>query len=661
MVFSSQTARQSYLALVHDANPALKGTPFRRSKRRTTLPERLGQRLVGAGYLAPGDLVKALALQRHQDVRLGDILLRHRLVSEHELMVVLSDQWDAERIDLASQPPDAHLVDRYTPGRCLRDGLVPWRTTGSITVIATAFPERFATQKPALEVLFGPIAMGLCTEGELIGAVEELCSPTLADQAENLVETDLSCRDWADHFPLRLVLAIGLACLTLIFVAPVAVFAALSIWAIFTLFLGTWLKATALFHAMRADDQHRKSPFLSKRCSRGGIQKLPVVSVMIPLFKEDKITKRLLKRLTRLTYPRELTDICLVVEASDEKTRTALSSTRLPHWVRVIIVPHGNVLTKPRALNYALNFCRGSIIGVWDAEDAPDPGQLHKVVQTFRDSGPEVACVQGELDFYNWRTNWLSRCFAIEYASWFRVVLPGLETLGFAIPLGGTTLFFRRNILEKIGGWDAHNVTEDADLGIRLARKGFTTRMVRSTTQEEANCRPWKWVKQRSRWLKGYAMTWAVHMRNPVQLWRDLGAWRFFGFQILFLCTLTQFLLAPILWSLWLVALGFWHPLTGIVPSPVFWALGATFLMAEVLNTVLGAYAVHSRGKRRLMIWTPSLHFYFPLGAIASYKAVFEMVVNPFYWDKTDHGVFDDEHQDGDRIGSDATDLLRQV
>jgi cellulose synthase/poly-beta-1,6-N-acetylglucosamine synthase-like glycosyltransferase len=254
----------------------------------------------------------------------------------------------------------------------------------------------------------------------------------------------------------------------------------------------------------------------------------------------------------------------------------------------------------------------------------------------------------------------LSRCFAIEYASWFRVILPGLEKLGFAIPLGGTTLFFRREILEEIGGWDAHNVTEDADLGIRLARKGFTTRMVRSTTQEEANCRPWKWVKQRSRWLKGYAMTWAVHMRDPVQLWQDLGAWRFFGFQILFLCTLTQFLLAPILWSFWLVALGLWHPLTGIVPSPVFWWLGATFLIAEILNIVLGIYAVHSRGKQRLMIWTPSLHFYFPLGAIASYKAVLEMVVNPFYWDKTDHGIFD-EHADDDRLGSDATDPLRPI
>jgi cellulose synthase/poly-beta-1,6-N-acetylglucosamine synthase-like glycosyltransferase len=660
MAFSFQTARKSHLALVHDVNPAKTGAPFRRSKRPAALPERLGQRLVSAGYLAPGDLVKALALQRHQDVRLGDILLRHRMVSEHEMMVALSDQWDAERINLADQPPDAHLVDRFTPGMCLRQGLVPWRSSGSITVIATAFPERFASQKPELEKLFGPVAMGLCTEEEIISAVEALRSPALAVQAENLVETDLSCRDWAKHFPLRPVVAFGLACLVVTLLAPVAVFAALSIWAIVTLFLGTWLKASALFFAVDADARHRRSPFLSKRDTRGGIQKLPVVSVMVPLFKEDKITERLLKRLSRLTYPRELTDICLVVEASDDKTRASLATTRLPHWVRVVIVPHGNVLTKPRALNYALNFCRGSIIGVWDAEDAPEADQLHKVVRTFRDSGPEVACVQGELYFYNWRTNWLSRCFAIEYASWFRVILPGLEKLGFAIPLGGTTLFFRREILEEIGGWDAHNVTEDADLGIRLARKGFTTRMVRSTTQEEANCRPWKWVKQRSRWLKGYAMTWAVHMRDPVQLWQDLGAWRFFGFQILFLCTLTQFLLAPILWSFWLVALGLWHPLTGIVPSPVFWGLGATFLIAEILNIVLGIYAVHSRGKQRLMIWTPSLHFYFPLGAIASYKAVLEMVVNPFYWDKTDHGIFD-EHADDDRLGSDATDPLRPI
>ena len=136
--------------------------------------------------------------------------------------------------------------------------------------------------------------------------------------------------------------------------------------------------------------------------------------------------------------------------------------------------------------------------------------------------------MQGVLDFYNPAVNWLSRCFTIEYATWFRVILPGMQRLGLAVPLGGTTLFFRRDVLTSLGGWDAHNVTEDADLGIRLARHGYVTHLLPTVTFEEANCHVLPWIKQRSRWLKGYAITWLVHMRQPALLWSQLGAWRFF-------------------------------------------------------------------------------------------------------------------------------------
>ena len=138
----------------------------------------------------------------------------------------------------------------------------------------------------------------------------------------------------------------------------------------------------------------------------------------------------------------------------------------MPDWISVIEVPQSEgPTTKPRALNYALDFCPGKIIGVWDAEDSPAPDQIEKVVMRFHSAPQNVACLQGILDYYNARANWLSRCFTIEYATWWRLVLPGIAKLGLVIPLGGTTLFFKRDILEKLGRWDAHNVTEDADLG----------------------------------------------------------------------------------------------------------------------------------------------------------------------------------------------------
>jgi len=362
---------------------------------------------------------------------------------------------------------------------------------------------------------------------------------------------------------------------------------------------------------------------------------------MVPLFKEREVASHLIRRLKRLNYPKELLDICLVVEEDDETTRDTLDHTRLPRWTRIIKVPKGTVRTKPRAMNFALDFCRGSIIGVYDAEDAPHPDQIHQIVRRFHECGGQVACLQGVLDFYNPRTNWLSRCFTVEYTNWFRVFLPGLERLGMVVPLGGTTLFFRREALESLGGWDAHNVTEDADLGIRLARHGYRTEIVHTVTEEEANCRFKPWVKQRSRWIKGFAITWAVHMRSPRKLLQDLGFKKFLGVQILLLGTLAQFLMAPLLWSLWLIPFGVAHPLLFVIGNGTLLTLAAMFLLSEIITIAIGIFAVSDRKHRFLIPWVPTMHFYFPLATLAAYKAIYELLTQPFYWDKTAHGVFE--------------------
>ena len=207
----------------------------------------------------------------------------------------------------------------------------------------------------------------------------------------------------------------------------------------------------------------------------------------------------------------------------------------MPKWIRVIQAAPGTIKTKPRALNYALPFCSGEIIGVLDAEDAPEPDQLRSVVTKFSSVSTKTVGLQSRLDYYNPQSNWLARCFTMEYASWFRVMLPALAQIGFAIPLGGTTLYFRRSALVELGGWDAHNVTEDADLGIRLARAGYRCAMLDTTTFEEANNTPLSWVQQRSRWIKGYFMTYAAHMWSPKTLLHDLWIWQFCGFQVVFL------------------------------------------------------------------------------------------------------------------------------
>ncbi|MGB4828799.1 MAG: glycosyltransferase, partial [Paracoccaceae bacterium] len=231
--------------------------------------------------------------------------------------------------------------------------------------------------------------------------------------------------------------------------------------------------------------------------------------------------------------------------------------------------------------------------------------------------------------------------------TWFRLILPGVARLGLAVPLGGTTLFFRRSVIEELGGWDAHNVTEDADLGIRLARHGYRTELLDTVTGEEANCRVIPWIKQRSRWIKGYMMTWAVHMRQPRLLARQLGAWRFLGFQIMFLGTILQFLLAPLMWSFWSIPLGLGHPLSSVLSQGDVLAISMAFILSEVVNLTLGIIALKRSRHRLSPLWVATLHFYFPLAALAAYKGLWEMLTRPFYWDKTSHGIYDPAEPQG--------------
>ncbi|MDO5658042.1 MAG: glycosyltransferase [Paracoccus sp. (in: a-proteobacteria)] len=609
----------------------------------------LGQILLEQGAVAEGDLLKATIMRRRENVRLGQILLAQGWVSEEALGRALSLQWRASMVDPVATPGDPRLIDEIGAGLCLTHAALPWRRIGGVTFIACAHPEEFGRFCAALPKGYGPVRMLLATESQIHAAIMATRQKSLRKGAELSVEARLSCRTQRAGRARLVAAGLSLALLIGVILSPVAVAIILTAWAALTLLSAIVLRSMAFAQTLRAGQEARALEVqigagLAAPAEMAG--PLPVISVMVPLFHESDVAGKLVSRLSRLSYPRELTDILLVVEESDEITRAALHGVTLPHWLRVVTVPPGPVQTKPRALNYALNFCRGQIVGVWDAEDRPEPDQLHKVARHFDQAPADLACLQGVLDYYNPRTNWLARCFTIEYASWFRANLPGIARLGLVVPLGGTTLFFRREVLEQVGGWDAWNVTEDADLGVRLARMGYRTEIIDTVTLEEANCRAVPWVKQRSRWLKGYAMTWAVHMREPRRLWRDLGPRRFWGFQVQFFGTMSQYLLAPVLWSFWLLTLGLPHPLREPLAAPaggaVVLALFLLFVASELLNIVIGMWAVRGRDHRHLMAWVPSLHLYFPLGCLAAWKAIYEVVVKPFYWDKTVHGLFDE-------------------
>ena len=576
----------------------------------------------------------AVADRKTRDAR----ALAQALVSTAPQSAPLTPEDEARRIgarviDPQLDPPDPRLVAKFGAELCLKHRILPWRNVaGRVTILATS-SAHFLRVRDALTVIFGPVHLAIVNSADLDVAFSRVCHETLMQNAEQRTKKTESCRDWNPSMALRWGLGTTLILMSCFILWPQISFLILCSWAIFTLVLNTMLKAvSAYFHIFpKVDKPVPADPQVAR---------LPIVTILLPLYKERDVAGALVQRVSRLDYPTDRLDVCLVLEADDVTTQAAIAQAELPSWMRAIRVPLGTLQTKPRALNYALSFAKGSIIGVYDAEDAPASDQINIVVNRFAQRDSKVACLQGRLDFYNAHSNWLARCFTVEYATWFRIMLPGLERLGLAIPLGGTTLFFRREILEELGGWDAHNVTEDADLGIRLTRHGYRTEIIDSVTQEEANARAWPWVKQRSRWLKGYAITYGVHMRDPVKLWRDLGAWQFFGVQMLFAGTISQFLLAPLLWSFWLMMIGLPHPLDGILSKPVAISFAITFLLSEIIGVSVAALAVAKAKKPELIKWTPTLHFYFPLAVVAAYKGVFELATKPFYWDKTSHGIF---------------------
>ncbi|MEP1990075.1 MAG: glycosyltransferase [Ascidiaceihabitans sp.] len=601
-------------------------------------PAPFGRHLVNTGAISQTDLVNAMGLQARIDARLGDILKADGLISDDVILDTLSKQYNAQRIDLNQDQPRLGMADALPATLCLKHRVVPWLWIGNTLLVATNDPAKFDHFRACVGSLRTTMLPVIADPMHIQTQLNRLYGFELAQKAVARVPSIESCRNWGRKIPNRNGLAIAVfgALLLSLLVAPKLMIGLAVVWAVFTLILTTVLKSGAFLAQIVQSVAH--SPEVSTLDQNQF--RLPRVSIMVPLLREKEIAGALVKRLSRLTYPKSLLNVVLVLEAKDTITRHTLANTELPPWISVIEVPEAaGPTTKPRALNYALDFCHGSIIGVWDAEDAPEPDQIEKVVMRFNQAPENTACLQGVLDYYNPRTNWISRCFTIEYATWWRLVMPGMARLGLVIPLGGTTLFFKRDILEKLGGWDAHNVTEDADLGVRLARHGYVTELLPTVTHEEANCRAWPWVRQRSRWLKGFLITYCVHMRAPVQLMKDLGFVRFMGLQAIFLASFSQFALAPLLWSFWLVPLGLAHPAKDMFGADLLVAMMFLFIGAELLSLAMGLVAVSGRPHRHLMAWVPTMPVYFILGALASYKALYEMITDPFYWDKTEHGV----------------------
>lgn len=608
-----------------------------RAHGRTTI----GDLLLEADLLSREDLEHAIEVAQQSGIRLGEALISTGAVSEEQLGEQLAIQAEMPFVTIRGIDLGRNVAE-LLPEDFLREyQLIPIseESDGSVT-LAIADPTNRAAQEAAKEALGRPVQFVGTTRSDVRDALERLYHEQYLDYSAG----DLKRRS-PNESAYRVLsrpqkwFFIGLS---IFVVASVAFFPipTLTVFMTLSTFFYLAFSGYKFYLIYRALSHTLEVPVTREDVEALDDRELPVYTILVPLYKESEILPALVAGLSRLDYPLEKLDVKLLLEEDDTETIRVARASNLPSFFDITIVPHGEPKGKPKACNYGLLHARGKYVVIFDAEDIPEPDQLKKVIVAFERSPEHVVCVQAKLNYFNSEQNALTKWFTTEYSTWFDLFLPGLDAAGAPIPLGGTSNHFKLDALRHVGGWDPFNVTEDADLGLRIFKLGGATVVVDSTTYEEANSVVDNWIRQRSRWVKGYIQTYLVHMRNPVLLFKQLGPAGFLSFQLVIGGTFFGFLLNPLLWTLtgiWFATK--WEVIQEIFPTYVYY-MGATSLY--VGNFAFAYMNVAGCLRRRyysLVKWALLSPVYWVLMSIAAWKGFLQLFYRPFYWEKTVHGL----------------------
>jgi cellulose synthase/poly-beta-1,6-N-acetylglucosamine synthase-like glycosyltransferase len=597
----------------------------------------IGAWLMEEGYVTEETVDAALILQEEQGGRYGEILTHYGYVTPLTLHRALARQHGLPFVDLMKEPPDAALFASKHLEAYHRLSAVPYRREGAQLWVATSEPERLlaATDSPFAGE---DIRLLVTSPRDIAWTLQRIFQPYYsAEASEHLGRTHphyalqphirtsrISARMQGVGLGALMTLAVALwpvQAVTTLLVLACAFFLSTLVFKLVLLKVG--LKVQPRVYALGETDLPDYAD-------------CPVYTVLVPLYREAESVLGLMESLSALDYPADRLDIKLIVEASDTPTRAAIMAAKPDARFDIIVVPRSHPQTKPKACNYALRFAKGEFLTIYDAEDAPDVTQLRRAVAIFR-SHPHIACLQARLNYYNAEENTLTRLFSLEYAMLFDVMLPALYALKIPIPLGGTSNHMRCGVLHRLGAWDAYNVTEDADLGVRLASEGYVTLPFNALTQEEAPVHVSAWIVQRSRWIKGYFQTWGVLAREPKMKQLRLGHRGFWGVHFFIGAASLSYALAPLLWTgagLWVLLAPAW-----MMPAWIGWLCLATCGAGMALQWA-SAGILAWRHERHFALTTLLLYpFYFILHQLASARALWQLLRSPYQWDKTTHGV----------------------
>lgn len=597
--------------------------------------------LLASGLISLDQMEIVRAGKSTSTENVDDVLVSLGMLDPDSVVAVMAQAWDLESIDLKTTVLDEPLIRQWSGQKYIAEHwmVVRHTTSGKILVATSRIPDDERTAHIET-VVGGPVDFVVAPSWDIKSTVLSVFRQAVADEAANELwrqNPEMSARIVFSRGQkiggAGLVVALAVAAVWW----PFQVLTGLVTFASFIFLAGTVFKFVVAMQGAQFDIVER---ITDAEVAALEDKDLPVYTVLVPVFREANIVGQLVKNLGNIDYPTEKLEVLILIEEEDLETRTALEGANPPTHFHVVTIPKGAPQTKPRACNVGLYLATGDFVVIYDAEDTPDPDQLKKALIAFERGGDSMVCVQASLNYFNAGENALTRMFTLEYSYWFDYMLAGLDVLSLPIPLGGTSNHFRTDALNELGGWDPYNVTEDADLGIRASAMGYRVGVINSTTMEEANTSIPNFIRQRSRWIKGYMQTSLVHARKPIALLKQIGFIKFLSFALLIGGTPLTFLFVIPFYVLTAITLFLpsdW--LFQIFPVWLLWLCLVNFIFGNSVMVYLSMMGPYKRGAFALTLWAMLNPVYWLLHSISAYKGLWQLLTNPHYWEKTEHGL----------------------
>jgi cellulose synthase/poly-beta-1,6-N-acetylglucosamine synthase-like glycosyltransferase len=597
--------------------------------------------LLQSGLITEDDLLFARAAKARTGSHIDEILVGQGIVSPEALRSVMARAWGLPVLDLGSTHHDGAFMHRWSGQMMVSENWMPLRRDhdGTVLVATSRIPD--PERREHIERVLGmPAKFGVATSWDIRNLALRVFHVEIADEAANELfrqNPALSARVVVSRGQ-----RIGFIALLVVALFSLMLWPSALVITVLTIISLVFLAGTVFkfLVAMRGAKYDVVERVTAEQVASLRDSELPIYTVLVPVFREANIVGQLVANLGSIDWPAEKLEVLILIEEEDTLTRDALAAASPPANFHVVTIPKGSPQTKPRACNVGLFFATGDYLVIYDAEDTPDPDQLKKAYLAFRRGGDKTVCIQASLNYFNADENVLTRMFTLEYSYWFDYMLAGLDAADLPIPLGGTSNHFRTSALNELGGWDPYNVTEDADLGIRASALGYRVGVVNSTTMEEANTSIPNFIRQRSRWIKGYMQTTLVHARRPRQLIHEIGLRRFLSFALLIGGTPLTFLGVLPLYLVTLITIFIpTQVLSQFFPVWLLWICLINFIIGNSVMVYLSMMGPYKRGTFNLTLWAILNPIYWILHSIASYKGLWQLITKPHYWEKTEHGL----------------------